>query len=65
MKDRGNVGLPTDIVKVLKTQDENYIRTMRMANLKVGPFQTLDSKLHLTFARKLITLRDNSWKRLT
>jgi U3 small nucleolar RNA-associated protein 11 len=24
-----------DIVKVLKTQDENYIRTMRTAGLKV------------------------------
>ena len=35
VKDRGNVALPIDIVKVLKTQDENYIRTMRLANLKV------------------------------
>ncbi|KAG5654707.1 hypothetical protein H0H81_007463 [Sphagnurus paluster] len=34
IKDRGNVALPTDIVKVLKTQDENYIRTMRAAGLK-------------------------------
>ncbi|KAF8633030.1 hypothetical protein AX15_001620 [Amanita polypyramis BW_CC] len=34
VKDRGNVALPTDVVKVLKTQDENYVRTMRMANLK-------------------------------
>jgi len=34
VKDRGNVSLPTDIVKVLKTQDENYIRTVRMVNLK-------------------------------
>ncbi|KAJ7040385.1 u3 small nucleolar RNA-associated protein 11 [Mycena alexandri] len=32
--DRGNVALPKDIVKVLKTQDENYIRTMRAAGLK-------------------------------
>jgi U3 small nucleolar RNA-associated protein 11 len=38
IKDRGNTALPTDIVKVLKTQDENYIRTMRTAGLKVGPF---------------------------
>ena len=36
VKDRGNVALPVDIVKVLKTQDENYIRTMRTAGLKVG-----------------------------
>lgn len=32
---RGNQALPTDIVKVLKTQDENYLRTMRAAGLKV------------------------------
>ncbi|KAJ7170102.1 small-subunit processome [Mycena filopes] len=32
--DRGNVALPQDIVKVLKTQDENYVRTMRAAGLK-------------------------------
>jgi U3 small nucleolar RNA-associated protein 11 len=36
-KDRGNPVLPVDIVKVLKTQDENYVRTMRTAGLKVGP----------------------------
>lgn len=38
IKDRGNTALPTDIVKVLKTQDENYIRTMRAAGLKVCSF---------------------------
>ncbi|TFK99743.1 small-subunit processome [Pterulicium gracile] len=32
--DRGNVPLPMDMVKVLKTQDENYIRTVRSAGLK-------------------------------
>ncbi|KAJ7446427.1 u3 small nucleolar RNA-associated protein 11 [Mycena galericulata] len=32
--DRGNTALPQDIVKVLKTQDENYVRTMRAAGLK-------------------------------
>ncbi|KAF7307120.1 hypothetical protein MIND_00505400 [Mycena indigotica] len=32
--DRGNVALPVDIVKVLKSQDENYVRTMRLAGLK-------------------------------
>lgn len=35
VQDRGNVALPVDIVKVLKSQDENYIRTMRTAGLKV------------------------------
>ncbi|KAJ6621096.1 small-subunit processome [Mycena sp. CBHHK59/15] len=34
LHDRGNVALPQDIVKVLKTQDENYVRTMRSAGLK-------------------------------
>ncbi|KAI9065863.1 small-subunit processome [Trametes sanguinea] len=34
VKDRGNEALPTDIVKVLKTQDENYLRTMRALGLK-------------------------------
>jgi U3 small nucleolar RNA-associated protein 11 len=34
-KDRGNASLPVDVVKVLKTQDENYLRTMRMAGRKV------------------------------
>ncbi|KAI0931256.1 hypothetical protein AcW1_001293 [Taiwanofungus camphoratus] len=34
VQDRGNVALPVDIVKVLKTQDENYLRTMRTAGLK-------------------------------
>ena len=35
VKDRGNVALPVDVVSVLKTQDENYVRTMRSAGLKV------------------------------
>ncbi|KAF9015591.1 small-subunit processome [Cyathus striatus] len=34
VKERGNVALPTDVVKILKTQDENYVRTMRAAGLK-------------------------------
>ncbi|KAF4622963.1 hypothetical protein D9613_002188 [Agrocybe pediades] len=34
VKDRGNAAIPTDIVKVLKTQDENYVRTMRASGLK-------------------------------
>ncbi|TFK77309.1 small-subunit processome [Pluteus cervinus] len=34
MRDRGNVALPTDMVKILKSQDENYVRTMRAAGLK-------------------------------
>ena len=34
MHERGNVALPADIIKVLKTQDENYIRTMRTSSQK-------------------------------
>ncbi|TFK30858.1 u3 small nucleolar RNA-associated protein 11 [Coprinopsis marcescibilis] len=34
VKDRGNTALPTDMVKLLKTQDENYVRTMQTSNLK-------------------------------
>ncbi|EMD41851.1 hypothetical protein CERSUDRAFT_110409 [Gelatoporia subvermispora B] len=34
IQDRGNAALPTDIVKVLKTQDENYLRAMRAVGLK-------------------------------
>ncbi|THV07601.1 small-subunit processome [Dendrothele bispora CBS 962.96] len=34
VKDRGNVALPTDMVKILKTQDENYVRTMRASGQK-------------------------------
>ena len=42
IKDRGNVALPVDIVKVLKTQDENYVRTMRSTGLKVHAFLVLE-----------------------
>ncbi|KAH8997313.1 u3 small nucleolar RNA-associated protein 11 [Lactarius akahatsu] len=34
IQDRGNASLPVDMVKILKTQDENYVRTMRAAGLK-------------------------------
>ncbi|EIN14012.1 u3 small nucleolar RNA-associated protein 11 [Punctularia strigosozonata HHB-11173 SS5] len=34
VQERGNVALPIDLVKVLKTQDANYIRTMRLVGLK-------------------------------
>ncbi|KAH7930498.1 u3 small nucleolar RNA-associated protein 11 [Leucogyrophana mollusca] len=34
VKDRGNVAMPVDIVKLLKTQDEGYVRTMRAVGLK-------------------------------
>jgi hypothetical protein len=37
VKERGNEALPADVVKVLKTQDENYVRTMRSAGVKVRP----------------------------
>jgi len=34
IQSRGNVAMPVDMVKVLKTQDENYVRTMRSSNAK-------------------------------
>ncbi|KIJ65030.1 hypothetical protein HYDPIDRAFT_27762 [Hydnomerulius pinastri MD-312] len=34
VKDRGNVSIPMDMVKLLKTQDEGYIRTMKAVGLK-------------------------------
>jgi len=34
VQNRGNVSLPVDMVKILKSQDENYVRTMRNANMK-------------------------------
>ncbi|KAI0347675.1 u3 small nucleolar RNA-associated protein 11 [Trametopsis cervina] len=34
VQERGNVALPIDMVKVLKSQDSNYIRTMRTTNSK-------------------------------
>jgi len=36
IQDRGNVAMPVDMVKILKTQDENYVRTMRSSNAKVS-----------------------------
>lgn len=34
VKDRGNVSMPMDMVKLLKTQDEGYVRTMRANGIK-------------------------------
>ncbi|KAH8119897.1 u3 small nucleolar RNA-associated protein 11 [Phellopilus nigrolimitatus] len=34
VQDRGNSSMPVDMVNILKTQDENYVRTMRAAGLK-------------------------------
>jgi len=34
IQDRGNVAMTVDMVKILKTQDENYVRTMRSSNAK-------------------------------
>ena len=32
--------MPVDMVKILKTQDENYVRTMRSSNAKVSSFMS-------------------------
>lgn len=55
IKDRGNAAIPTDIVKVLKTQDENYVRIMRLSNLKVRNISRCMISIHL-FSRKSTTL---------
>ncbi|KAG8219633.1 u3 small nucleolar RNA-associated protein 11 [Butyriboletus roseoflavus] len=34
VKDRGNTSIPMDMVKLLKTQDEGYIRTIKAVGLK-------------------------------
>lgn len=39
IKERGNEALPVDVVKVLKSQDENYVRTARTVNAKVRRFR--------------------------
>lgn len=51
MQDRGNASLPVDMVKILKTQDENYVRTMRAAGLKVRCASYLLRMPHLTLLR--------------
>lgn len=48
MQDRGNASLPVDIVKILKTQDENYVRTMRAGGSKVRSVYYLLRSLPLT-----------------
>lgn len=35
VQERGNTAMPIDMVKLLKTQDEGYIRTMKNLGLKV------------------------------
>lgn len=35
VKDRGNTAMPMDMVKLLKSQDEGYIRTIKTVGLKV------------------------------
>jgi len=36
--------MPVDMVKVLKTQDENYVRTMRSSNAKASSIE-FDSRV--------------------
>ena len=45
--------MPVDMVKVLKTQDENYVRTMRNSNAKVG------NNYHLNCERGTETFIEN------
>ncbi|KAG6333903.1 hypothetical protein ID866_5188 [Astraeus odoratus] len=54
VQDRGNTAMPMDMVKLLKTQDEGYVRTMRAAGLK-----KIDKiKSQLTALANLVTFRD-------
>jgi U3 small nucleolar RNA-associated protein 11 len=48
---RGNAALPEDIVKLLKTQDENYVRTVRAAGLK----KIEKLKVHLTVDAQMLS----------
>ncbi|KIO29316.1 hypothetical protein M407DRAFT_170678, partial [Tulasnella calospora MUT 4182] len=45
---RENQSLTTEIAKVLKAQDANYIRTMKRANLKVSLFPPAAKRFALT-----------------
>jgi hypothetical protein len=44
-----------DIVKVLKTQDENYIRTMRRAGIKVRARAAVDKYCTKPFSARKLT----------
>lgn len=48
--------MPVDMVKILKTQDENYVRTTRHSNAKVSSFSIVIVMRNETlklFSRKL------------
>ena len=46
--------MPVDMVKILKTQDENYVRTMRSSNAKVRSFAPdVSSSLKRFFLQKI------------
>ncbi|KAJ8596301.1 small-subunit processome [Rhizopogon salebrosus TDB-379] len=55
VKDRGNASMPMDMVKLLKTQDEGYVRTMRANGLK----KIERIKSHLTALANLINPQDD------
>jgi hypothetical protein len=59
VKSRGNTSLPTDMVKVLKSQDGNYIRVVRQSGLKVIGLLCVSSltDIKLFPCRKLISSR--------
>ncbi|KAG1757806.1 u3 small nucleolar RNA-associated protein 11 [Suillus lakei] len=56
VKDRGNVSMPMDMVKLLKTQDEGYVRTMRANGIK----KIERIKSQLTALANLITPQDDN-----
>ncbi|KAG1889515.1 u3 small nucleolar RNA-associated protein 11 [Suillus subluteus] len=60
VKDRGNVSMPMDMVKLLKTQDEGYVRTMRANGIKAYILCKIERiKSQLTALANLIAPHDN------
>ncbi|KAG1908325.1 u3 small nucleolar RNA-associated protein 11 [Suillus fuscotomentosus] len=63
VKDRGNVSMPMDMVKLLKTQDEGYVRTMRANGIKAYILCVLKIeriKSQLTALANLIAPQDDN-----
>ncbi|KAG2369548.1 small-subunit processome [Suillus spraguei] len=61
VKERGNVSMPMDMVKLLKTQDEGYVRTMRANGIKAYILCKIERiKGQLTALANLIVPQDDS-----
>ncbi|KAG2045077.1 small-subunit processome [Suillus americanus] len=61
VKDRGSVSMPMDMVKLLKTQDEGYVRTMRANGIKAYILCKIERiKSQLTALANLIAPQDDN-----